>query len=81
MAATSRRVVHAFEIGIQAYIQHVGQHFSKRAPRWRLQGSRENGPMLRFCTAAMEAGPHLERLHDSIVHTTHQQVGHRLGLV
>lgn len=80
MAAAFRRVVVAFEIGIQAYIRHGGQHFRKRAPRWRLQGSRENGPVLRFCSAAMGAGPLIVRLHDPIVHTTHQQVGHLLGL-
>jgi hypothetical protein len=70
-------VVLSLEVGIQPYIRHRSQQFGQIAAGWSHQGRRQDGPMLGFGTAAMGACPLLERLHDPIIKTTHQQVCHQ----
>lgn len=69
-------VVLSLEVGIEPHIRHRSQQFGQIAAGWSQQGSRKDGPMLGFGTAAMSSSPLLEGLHNSFLNTTHQQICH-----
>jgi hypothetical protein len=67
---------HALEVRVGTNLRHGRKNLCKTSPAGTGQRGNQDFPMFGLCAATMCAGPLLERPHQILVNSVHQQVSH-----